>query len=87
MDDDHHAQKRSERLLACLVAKQMLAQPRAEAAEKRDQQQRALPHPPAVVTRLGLVEPEQAEGRQFCEGEKDQRPVDDGQVDPVGQCA
>jgi hypothetical protein len=40
-----------------------------------------------VVTRLGLVEPEQAEGRQLREGEKDQRPVDDGQVDPAVQCA
>jgi hypothetical protein len=40
-----------------------------------------------VVTRLGLVEPEQAEGRQFGEGEKDQRPVDGGQVEPAAQCA
>jgi hypothetical protein len=40
-----------------------------------------------VATRLGLVEPEQAERRQFREGEKDQRPVDVGQVDPAAQCA
>jgi hypothetical protein len=40
-----------------------------------------------VATRLSLVEPEQAEGGQFGEGQKDQRPVDDGQVDPATQCA
>jgi len=40
-----------------------------------------------VFTRLGLVEPEQGEDRQFRENEKDQRPVDDGQVDPAVQCA
>jgi hypothetical protein len=40
-----------------------------------------------VDTRPGLVEPEEAEGRQFGEGQKDQRPVDDGQVDPAAQCA
>jgi hypothetical protein len=40
-----------------------------------------------VDTRPGLVEPEEAEGRQFGEGQKDQRPVDDGQVYPAAQCA
>jgi hypothetical protein len=87
VDDDHHAELSPERLLARLVAQQVLAHPGAHAAEQGGQQQRSLPHPPAVVTRLGLVEPEQAEGRQFREGEKDQRPVDDGQVDPAAQCA
>jgi hypothetical protein len=69
------------------VAQQVLPQPRAQAAEQGDQQKRTLPHPPAVVPRPGLVEPEQAEGRQFGEGQKDQRPADDGQVDPAAQCA
>ena len=59
----------------------------AQAAEQGGQQKRTLPHPPAVDTRPGLVEPEQAEGRHFGEGQKDQHPVDDGQVDPAARCA
>ena len=87
MDDDHQAELSPERLLARLVAQQVLPHPRAHAAEQGGQQKRSLSHPPAVVTRLGLVEPEQAEGRQFGEGQKDQRPVDDGQGNPAVQCA
>jgi hypothetical protein len=87
VNDDDGAQPGSERFLARLVTKQVLTRPRPEASEQGGQQEGALPDPPAMVARLVFVEPEQAEGRQFREGEKDQRPVDVRQADQDAQCA
>lgn len=85
MGDDHETQQGSERFLARLVAQKVLTHPGADAPEQGHQKQGGFPHTPAMVTRLILVEPEQAEGRQFRKGEKDQRPVNDGDADHGAQ--